>query len=54
MVCQTDVKSAQRALVICLLLMKMWRLGKSYRDLVSFLADSTYLWPIINRPQGAS
>ena len=34
-----------RALVICLLL-KIW-LGKPYRDLVSFLSDSTYFWPII-------
>ena len=34
-----------RALVICLLL-KVW-LGKPYRDLVSFLSDSTYLWPLI-------
>jgi hypothetical protein len=33
------------ALVICLLL-KIW-LGKPYRDLVSFLAESSYLWPII-------
>ena len=33
------------ALVICLLL-KIW-LGKPYRDLVSFLAESTYLWPIM-------
>lgn len=38
-------KNDPRALVICLLL-KIW-LGKPYRDLVSFLADSTYLWPII-------
>jgi len=38
-------KNDPRALVICLLL-KMW-LGKPYRDLVSFLSDSTYLWPII-------
>jgi hypothetical protein len=34
-----------KALVICLLL-KMW-LGKPYRDLVSFLQDCTYLWPIV-------
>ena len=33
------------ALVTCLLL-KIW-LGKPYRDMVSFLSDSTYLWPII-------
>ena len=38
-------KNDPRALVICLLL-KIW-LGKPYRDLVSFLQDSTYLWPII-------
>jgi len=38
-------KNDPRALVICLLL-KMW-LTKPYRDLVSFLQDSTYLWPII-------
>jgi hypothetical protein len=38
-------KNDPRALVICLML-KIW-LGKSYRDLVSFLADDTYLWPII-------
>ena len=38
-------KNNPRALVICLLL-KIW-LGKPYRDLVSFLQDSTYLWPII-------
>ncbi len=38
-------KNDARALVICLLL-KIW-LGKPYRDLVSILADSTYLWPII-------
>jgi hypothetical protein len=38
-------KNDPRALVICLLL-KIW-LGKPYRDLVSFLSDSTYLWPII-------
>ncbi len=37
-------KNDARALVICLLL-KIW-LGKPYRDLVSFLADSTHLWPI--------
>ena len=34
-----------RALVICLLL-QLW-LRKPYRDMVSFLSDSTYLWPII-------
>jgi hypothetical protein len=39
------VKNDPRALVICLLL-KMW-LGKPYRDLVSFLADARYLWPVI-------
>lgn len=39
------VKNDPRTLVICLLL-KLW-LGKPYRDLVSFLADSRYLWPII-------
>lgn len=38
-------KNDPRALVICLLL-KIW-LGKPYRDMVSFLSDSTYLWPII-------
>lgn len=38
-------KNDPGALVICLLL-KIW-LGKPYRDIVSFLADSTYLWPII-------
>jgi len=38
-------KNDPRALVICLLL-KIW-LGKPYRDLVSFLQDSTYLWSII-------
>ena len=38
-------KNDPRALVICILL-KIW-LGKPYRDLVSFLSDSTYLWPII-------
>jgi hypothetical protein len=38
-------KNDARALVICLLL-KIW-LGKPYRDLVSFLSESTYLWPII-------
>ena len=38
-------KNDPRALVICLLL-KVW-LGKPYRDLVSFLSDSTYLWPLI-------
>jgi hypothetical protein len=39
------VKNDPRALVICLLL-KIW-LGKPYRDLVSFLSDNSYLWPII-------
>jgi hypothetical protein len=39
------VKNDPRALVVCLLL-KIW-LGKPYRDLVSFLSDSTYLWHII-------
>jgi len=38
-------KNNPRALVICLLL-KIW-LGKPYRDLVSFLQDSTYLWSIV-------
>jgi hypothetical protein len=38
-------KNDARAVVICLLL-KIW-LGKPYRDLASFLADNTYLWPII-------
>ena len=38
-------KNDPRALVICLLL-KIW-LGKPYRDLVSFLSDSRYLWPLI-------
>src|SRR5438132_13347104 len=38
-------KNDARALVICLLL-KIW-LGKPYRDLVSLLSESTYLWPII-------
>lgn len=38
-------KNDPRALVICLLL-KIW-LGKPYRDLVSFLSDNEYLWPII-------
>jgi hypothetical protein len=38
-------KNDPRALVICLLL-KIW-LAKPYRHLVSFLSDSTYLWPII-------
>ncbi len=38
-------KNDPRALVICLLL-KIW-LGKPYRDLVSFLADGTHLWPVI-------
>jgi hypothetical protein len=39
------VKNDPQALVICLLL-KLW-LGKPYRDLVSLLSESTYLWPII-------
>ena len=38
-------KNDARALLICLLL-KIW-LGKPYRDLVSFLSESTHLWPII-------
>ena len=38
-------KNDARAVLVCLLL-KIW-LGKPYRDLVSFLADGTYLWPII-------
>lgn len=38
-------KNDPRALVICLLL-KIW-LSKPYRDMVSLLADSTYLWPIV-------
>jgi hypothetical protein len=38
-------KNDARALLICLLL-KIW-LGKPYRDLVSFLSESTYLWPTI-------
>jgi hypothetical protein len=37
--------NAPRALLVCLLL-KIW-LGKPYRDTVSFLSESTYLWPII-------
>ena len=39
------VKNDPRALVICLML-KIW-LGKPYRDLVSFLSGSRFLWPII-------
>ncbi len=39
------VKNDPRSLVICLLL-KIW-LGRSYRDLVSFLSESEYLWPLI-------
>lgn len=39
------VKNDPRALVICLLL-KIW-LGKPYRDLVSFLNESTYLRSMI-------
>lgn len=38
-------KNDPRALVICLLL-QIW-LRKPYRDMVSLLTDSTYLWPII-------
>ena len=38
-------KNDPRALVICLLL-KIW-LGKPYRDLVSFLSDSRYVWALI-------
>ena len=38
-------KNDPRALVVCLLL-KAW-LGKPYRDIVSFLAESTYLSPMI-------
>jgi len=38
-------KNDPRALVICLLL-RIW-LGKPYRDFVSFLSDSRYLWPLI-------
>ncbi len=38
-------KNDPRALVICLLL-KTW-LRLPYRNIVSFLEDSTYLWPII-------
>jgi hypothetical protein len=38
-------KNDPRAMVICLLL-KIW-LGKPYRDVVSFLSESTHLWPII-------
>ena len=38
-------KNDARALVICLLL-KIW-LCKPYRDIVSFLSESTYLWPVI-------
>src|SRR3990170_4278004 len=39
------VKNDPRALVICLLL-KIW-LWKPYRDIVSFLPDSTYPLPVI-------
>jgi hypothetical protein len=39
------VKNDPRALVICLLL-KTW-LRLPYRNLVSFLTESNYLWPII-------
>lgn len=38
-------KNDPRALVICLLL-KTW-LRLPYRDLVSFLENSNYLWPLI-------
>jgi hypothetical protein len=38
-------KNDARALVICLLL-KIW-ICKPYRDTVSFLSESAYLWPII-------
>jgi hypothetical protein len=38
-------KNDPRALVICLLL-KTW-LRLPYRDLVSFLGNSNYLWPLI-------
>ena len=38
-------KNDPRALVICLLL-QIW-LRKPFRDMVSLLTDSTYLWPII-------
>jgi len=38
-------KNDPRALVICLLL-QIW-LRKPYRDMVSFLSDSRYLWPLI-------
>ena len=38
-------KNDARALVICLLL-QLW-LRKPYRDMVSFLSESTYLWPVI-------
>jgi len=38
-------KNDARALVICLLL-QLW-LRKPYRDMVSFLSESTCLWPII-------
>ena len=38
-------KNDARALVICLLL-QLW-LRKPYRDMVSFLSESKYLWPII-------
>jgi len=38
------VKNDTSALVISPL--EIW-LGKPYRDIVSFLADCTYLWPII-------
>jgi hypothetical protein len=38
-------KNDARALVICLLL-QLW-LRKPYRDMVSFLSESEYLWPLI-------
>jgi hypothetical protein len=38
-------KNDARAIVICLLL-QLW-LRKPYRDMVSFLSESTYLWPTI-------
>ena len=38
-------KNDARAIVICLLL-QLW-LRKPYRDMVSFLSESAYLWPTI-------
>jgi hypothetical protein len=38
-------KNDARAIVICLLL-QLW-LRKPYRDMVSFLSESAYLWPVI-------